>query len=444
MHPCPACSYRLDALPGVPRVQFGEFSQDVVCPECGFVIRKGQRVVVGSTVAAAVGARVKFSQYAVLVPVVVFGLTWSIRGLYAKAKVFSAGGGWSPSWQDLAAVGVIAGIPAIVVSVYRMMFAVKFQAKPGVELILRSNSAWIIAPGELRLMRGDKWGDPSEPSAVLVASEIRTIRAIDLPRQALSSGRPMQLAVYRDAEKERPHTIHVSAMCVADELATSLLASVRREMRADELRAREAAVMRAGEPIVVRGVPFVPLVVGDVSSPTRGRWGGAIRIAGPAIGMAIFFAIAMGGSWRIGVPWASLSFALVTFLVFCLSASHIRIVAREKRSGRATWTCSPDGLVIVTNPRRFLFKRRETKRFSPQAVRSIDVRMKQGAAYLELCSVHEREPVAVIHPDDWSGWAPDTLAQAMREALGHSSPATALHATASPATISSERGSEVQ
>ena len=59
MHPCPACSYRLDALPGVPRVQFGEFSQDVVCPECGFAIRKGQRVVVGSTVAAAVGDRLK-------------------------------------------------------------------------------------------------------------------------------------------------------------------------------------------------------------------------------------------------------------------------------------------------------------------------------------------------------------------------------------------------
>ena len=111
--------------------------------------------------------------------------------------------------------------------------------------------------------------------------------------------------------------------------------------------------------------------------------------------------------------------------------AHLRSVAREKRSSRATWTCSRDGLVIETNLRRYLFKRRETKRVSPQAVRSIDVRMKHGAAYLEVSSVHEREPVAVLHPDDWSGSAPDTLAQAMREALGESSPANALAGRAS-------------
>jgi len=430
MHPCPACSYRLDALPGVPRVQFGEFNQDVACPECGLVIRKGQRVVVGSTVAAAVGARMRWSQLAGALVGIVFALNWSIQGLYAKAKVFSAGGGWSFSWSDPAQVLCIVGFAFIARFLYRMLFSAKFEAKAGVE----SNAAWIIEPGALRVLRASKIGEAAEPVAVLHASEIRTIRAIELPRVASATKRPIQLAVYRDSERERPHIIHVSAQFIADELATSLLASVRREMRAEELRAREAAPIRAGEPIVIRGVPFAPMDVGEVPSPIRGWKGGALRFAGPAIGIVVFFGIATAWGTRIGAQLVPLSLVLGGFLLTFLMVTHLRTVAREKRSGRATWTCSSDGLVIDTNLRRYLFKRRETKRFSPQAVRSIDVRMKHGAAYLELSSVHEREPVAVLHPDDWSGSAPDTLAQAMREALGKSSPASA----------SSLRGPQVQ
>ncbi len=427
MHQCPACSYRLDALPGVPRVQFGEFNHDVACPECGFVIRKGQRVVVGSTVAAAVGARLRWSQLAGALVGILFALNWSIQGLYAKAKVFGATGDWSFSWRDPVQFLFIVGFAFIARSLYRMLFSAKYEPKAGVE----SNAAWIIEPGALRVLRAAKIGEAAEQVAVLSASEIRTIRAVELPRVASATRLPIQLAVYRDSEKDTPHVIHVSAQLIADELATSLLASVRREMRAEELRAREAAPILAGQPIVVRGVPFEPMDVGEVPSPLRGWKGTAVRFAGPALGMVFFFGVMTGLGARAGGQLLPMMIALGGFLLTFWMVAHLRSVAREKRSSRATWTCSRDGLVIETNLRRYLFKRRETKRFSPQAVRSIDVRMKHGAAYLEVSSVHEREPVAVLHPDDWSGSAPDTLAQAMREALGESSPANALAGRAS-------------
>jgi hypothetical protein len=233
MHTCPSCNGRLDVLPGVPSEQFGEFKQDVACPTCGFAIRKGQRVVVGSTTAAAVGAP-KWSSLIVGCFALAFVIKLTAAGVFADPN-----GGWTFSWRDPMRVGYVlcmlfvAGMSAR--SVYRLAVADR-EAKAGFHADPRASAesnrdanpdatiAWIVAPGELRVVRADKSGEAAAP---LASGEIGTIRAMELPRTPWTAGRPVQITVSRDAANQRPQTIYVSTKLPANELAASLLASVR-------------------------------------------------------------------------------------------------------------------------------------------------------------------------------------------------------------------------
>jgi len=46
---CPRCDYELAALAGVPAEPEGEFTADVACPECGFALPAGGRVIEGAS-----------------------------------------------------------------------------------------------------------------------------------------------------------------------------------------------------------------------------------------------------------------------------------------------------------------------------------------------------------------------------------------------------------
>jgi hypothetical protein len=52
MHRCPKCDYALGALRGAPADRFGEFTEDVRCPECSFLVPKGARLLTGSSTMA--------------------------------------------------------------------------------------------------------------------------------------------------------------------------------------------------------------------------------------------------------------------------------------------------------------------------------------------------------------------------------------------------------
>ena len=144
-------------------------------------------------------------------------------------------GEWTFSWRDLMRVGYVlcmlfvAGMGAR--SVYRLAVADR-EAKAGFHADPKASAesnpdatiAWIVAPGELRVVRADKSGKAAAP---LASGEIGTIRAMELPRTPWTAGRPVQITVSRDAANQRPQTIYVSTKLPANELAASLLASVR-------------------------------------------------------------------------------------------------------------------------------------------------------------------------------------------------------------------------
>lgn len=50
MKQCPSCHHSLQGHAGVPEVPFARFEQDVRCPECGFTMHAGERIVCGALI----------------------------------------------------------------------------------------------------------------------------------------------------------------------------------------------------------------------------------------------------------------------------------------------------------------------------------------------------------------------------------------------------------
>ena len=73
-HPphCPRCEYDLASLPGVPTQPDGVFEREVACPECGFTVPAGGRVIEGAIHPINLGANPRLAMAAFLLNAVVF------------------------------------------------------------------------------------------------------------------------------------------------------------------------------------------------------------------------------------------------------------------------------------------------------------------------------------------------------------------------------------
>ncbi|MFO0962348.1 MAG: hypothetical protein U0625_05515 [Phycisphaerales bacterium] len=142
MQCCTACAYQLDGLPGVPAADFAPFENDSACPECGFRIPRGARLLTGSSSADALqpisDTRRWMIILASLLPFIAL-MRPSVEAVMAVAE-------GTISWRN--ALG-LAGIPILIGVLY---FAMKRWSASDTVAGRRENEIehrWLVAPGIL-------------------------------------------------------------------------------------------------------------------------------------------------------------------------------------------------------------------------------------------------------------------------------------------------------
>ena len=151
MHRCPQCDYALGPIAGVPADRFGAFTAAVHCPECGFEIPEGARMLVGSVTAAGVqpltrGRRLRQVALAVL-PMLWF-LQFGVRGV---SEVITQGPRNLSAWSVLRAASLV--VPCLAFwTAWRY-----WSPKPGDDdagAQASRDMRWLCTPGALFVYHG--------------------------------------------------------------------------------------------------------------------------------------------------------------------------------------------------------------------------------------------------------------------------------------------------
>jgi hypothetical protein len=219
MHRCPQCDYALGPIAGVPTDRFGPFTAAVRCPECGFEIPEGSRLLVGSVTAVGVqpltrGRRVR--QVAIAVLPMLWFLHFGVRGL---AEVVAQGPRNLSAWSVLKAASLVA--PCLVLwTAWRY-----WSPKPGEEdagAQASRDMRWLCTPGALLVYHGSLRDKPDARgvdlgTAVGARGQVQVVRNASR-RKRIDAGDVTGIRVYstEDTGRKRRTGDRIAARLVAD------------------------------------------------------------------------------------------------------------------------------------------------------------------------------------------------------------------------------------
>ena len=184
MHRCPQCDYALGPIAGVPVDRFGAFTAAVRCPECGFEIPEGSRLLVGSVTAVGVqpltrGRRVR--QVAIAVLPMFWFLQMGVRGL---AEVITRGPRNIGAWTVLKAASLV--VPCLVIWTAWRYWSPKSGDDDAAAQASR-DMRWLCTPGALFVYHGSLRDKPD-------------VRGVDL---GMAVGARGQVQVVRNASRRK-------------------------------------------------------------------------------------------------------------------------------------------------------------------------------------------------------------------------------------------------
>lgn len=184
MHRCPQCDYVLGPIAGVPADRFGAFTAAVRCPECGFEIPEGARILVGSVTAVGVqpltsGRRMR--QVAVAVLPMFWFMQIGVRGL---SDVITQGPRNLSAWSVMKAASL--AVPCLVVwTAWRYWSPKSGDDDAGAQA--SRDMRWLCVPGALFVYHGSLRGKPD-------------VRGVDL---GMAVGARGQVQVVRNASRRK-------------------------------------------------------------------------------------------------------------------------------------------------------------------------------------------------------------------------------------------------
>lgn len=150
MHRCPKCDYALGALRGAPADRFGEFTDDVRCPECSFLVPKGARLLTGSSTVAGsqpLTGRRRINQLLLAAAPSAYLLMSGIEGMVGLVRGGVAG---FSTWDAVKASGLVV-VGLIVWGAWR-------RWTPSEETDGRAPASfdvrWLAVPGALEVFTG--------------------------------------------------------------------------------------------------------------------------------------------------------------------------------------------------------------------------------------------------------------------------------------------------
>jgi len=434
---CPNCCHSLKGLRGQPDNDFGEFTEDVRCPECSFVVPAGARVVVGAAAASMVGARLPWSVY-LCVGFVAFSMLRSTSdAVFSAMHAFSGGGSLDRRSIFYLLVGVVV-IGVIGWSIVGMLALGRERDPAVITEDIAAKQRWLISPGSLRSFAADpatpRFRLPGFGSAASKESEARTarsdaevagrgacteassheIRGIDvrvLPTRKGIHGKAVRLMAQYEGQRGAASTLHIVTAHDPHAVGEMLLATLRRAGEPASAAGHDAAAAPRQAPsrtnwsateIVLHGSPFEPRLIADETMLSYGiyrRWAWIPFLLAPA-GLSLIL-------WVDGYEGYGI---MACFLAFCLMAT---LVYGRWRSSPARWTARPGELCIE----RFTWiipgigpSRRRIAAAQLGGVAAVE---RDGMVMLAVTLRGRKKPCAILVPSDLGGRAPVVVAEAV-------------------------------
>jgi len=219
MHRCPQCDYALGPIAGVPADRFGAFTAAVHCPECGFEIPEGARILVGSVTAAGVqpltrGRRLRQVALAVL-PMFWF-LQFGVRGL---SEVITQGPRNLSAWSVLKAASLVA--PCLALWTAWLYWSPK-RGDDDAGALASRDMRWLCTPGALFVYHGSSAETADSPGvdlgmAVGARGQVQVVRNKSR-RKRIDADDVASIRVYatEDTGKRRRAGDRIAARLVAN------------------------------------------------------------------------------------------------------------------------------------------------------------------------------------------------------------------------------------
>lgn len=436
---CPACAYPLRELEGTPRESTAAFERDVACPECGFVVPAGSRVVVGGNSASAMGGKGAWSGLwgaGMLGGIAVF--VWIPDVIRMALSLL--GGSSIPLGDFLFPLGGVAVTVLVAMQVITSLRARRDTGSP--DEVTASNELAIAARG---IVCAPGWvavfdRAASRPTVDLIDGRlVRNVGAVlhegkagatrtailEISARILPPAAPATPPVFvRDASDplvlawalylsvRATPTVDLPALIerwAASPGGTSVKISVLRA-EGDAARTPHAPQAQGFEidpatnACVVRGVPRAPAPVDPAAAVSLTTLAYLVPAAlGVAIAALVLTLQGTVGSWITALPLIAGALFIAGYMLF-----RRRIIWRVY-SQTALWRISSEGVVISRG--------RRDRRVPASAIRSIDLEIALGVPYLVLRPPRRAKPLAVLVPDDWGGRAPETALAELRSAL---------------------------
>jgi len=433
MSRCPACSYALRELDGAPTEPTAAFERDVACPECGFLIPAGSRVVVGGFLAYAMGGKGQFSMLYPYILIgcigVVFWMPQIIRGVVAWWS-----GGSVDFWQMATAAGGLAFM-AITMRGGASILRARRSKAAGDEVndaneLMIASRGYLFAPGWLVVFdRAVK----RKPSVVCV--EGRAVRSVSVIEDAAKRGGAAREAAHEVSARllppGLPATIPVFVRATGGTWAraSGLVSSLRAKPSVDlaafleHWKATDGAgqlkvtVRRVGagalatgggiecltDGVRLSGSPHLPEAVNPLAAVPRGESIGRIAILVGA-GAGVWLALSQGG---LPVGAAVIPVLLGATAVAVLST--IQRLSVWQYAAKSEWRISRAGVAVDVNGRR--------TEIPVASIAAIELVTTLGVPHFALRGVARVKPLAVIVPDEWGGVSPVDAHARMRAAL---------------------------
>lgn len=439
MSRCPACAYSLRELEGAPREPLAAFERDIACPECGFVVPAGSRVVVGGVSAYTMGGKGGWTAFWPWILMGAFAVLVLIpnvlRGIFAWI-----GGNPIDTVSFLCSLVALIGVPFIPKHIVASLRA--RRAGRMAEEVNESNEALIAARSILCASGWLVVFDRALTRPTIVVVDARLVRNISVVEQTSGSG------VTRTAAHEvsarilppgPPGTVPVFVRGASDPsvFAWALCRSIRATpvvdmpqlverwqhagqrpsfqltMRRIEGRARRSADLRFSDAVEIDPATRACVVRGSPYPPAHADPAAAVRANLLALFYAVFATMAMGGALLFlqgGRPsWV----AAIPIIVIGTSISALALLRRRniwrRHSEVAEWR--------VASAKVLVKRGKQEVPISAAAIRSIDLATALGVPYLTITAGKSTKPDATLIPDDWGGRSPEKVLAQIRAVL---------------------------
>lgn len=421
MSSCPACDHSLAGLAGTPTTLHGGFEADVRCPECGEVIPAGVRILVGSGFPQQVGARLE-RRWIIVLLLIMAGLASSaIDALHAAA--IAIGRGDAAGLRALLSPGLIAIGFAIYAIVRGTVARRRLRDPDDIARAITAKACWTVRPGAIEVKHGGAGVPRSADGGGLfgafarrfteerIPSErIRSIAAVEVPTRRGIDGKVLHLTVRLEGSAGAAGSMYVVTRTPAAALAAELMdllrsapaeASIRATAAASASDASRRGIELGPERGVLRGSPFEPRFLREVTWSHRRLWLGLLAVAALLGG-----GIALIRSGQRGMGGLGFMMNVVGVALF------VRVLYTRYRASPARWIATPGTLRIERFTRPIPWLGPSVRRIRSARLEAIRASERDGVPVLEARRVGGGAPAAILVPDDLDGRSPAEIAAA--------------------------------